>query len=415
MANHTSKGKYYDIKIYFKAIMILWICTLVCLMFYSNNKINYYVKEQVGNRVTILATYIANSLELTDEDILYLKSLSFEELLKNEINQKFQDSAKSIKDNLDYKHIYLTARLDKGEIKDNNNIIYILDTAETKINDFRDGDYYKGSPRYGMSDDLFEEVEKTKIPSYRVFKTKLSEHICAYAPFYTTEGNYVGLIGLKVSLNLLESISSNYMNIIVLFIVINLIIGSIAFFMYRHMNSVCGQLESQKHISEIDDLTCVFNRRKFNEILQSLWRNAKENREELSLALIDLDYFKEFNDNYGHIAGDTLLRDIGSVLKRRTKPFNGYVCRYGGDEFVILFPQLDLYQSEKVANEILEEVNSLKLIHEYSPIDNHQTVSIGIASTIPTNEMDPYDLLKDADNALYLSKRYGRNRVSISK
>ena len=411
-----NKNKYYDIKTYFKAIMIFWFLILVGLVFYSNNKINHNVEEQLGNRVTVLATYIANTLELSDEDIIYLKSLSFEELLKDEINQKFEKNIRAITEISDYKYIYLVSRLDKEQTIDGNNVMYILnavDTIETRIEDAKTVSCYNNELRYNKADELFEKVDETKIPSYRIAKTEYEEYIYGYAPFYTIEGSYIGLIGVELPANTSKNIIKNYMDIIIFFMVINLVMGSTAFFMYKHMKSISIQLENEKFISGIDHLTHVFNRRKFNEIFNDLWESAKAKKEELSLILIDLDYFKEFNDNYGHITGDSLLKAIGLVLKTKTEPLDGHVCRYGGDEFVILFPRLDINQGEIVANEILEEINNLRLTHEYSPIDKYQTVSIGVASIIPTNEMTADDLLNQADSALYLSKRYGRNRVSI--
>ncbi|WMM24425.1 GGDEF domain-containing protein [Tissierella sp. MB52-C2] len=400
------KDKHYNIKTCFKAIISFWFIILVSLTLYSNHKISRNVERQVGDRAIILATYIANTLELTDEDIVYLKSLSFEELLKSETNQKFEKNARTIMEISDYKCIYLASRLEEGDTNNSNNIIYILDAADNE-------GCYNENLRYDKANELFEEVNNTKISNYNFIKTKRGEYINAYAPFYTVEGNYIGLIGVEVSANIFKTIINNYMNIIILYIVINLVIGYIVFFLYKHMKNIYSELEEERIISGIDDLTRVFNRRKFNEISEKLWKDAKEKKEELSLILIDLDYFKEFNDNYGHVTGDALLKAMGSVLKRKAAALDGYTCRYGGDEFLILFPKLDLNQSEIVANEILKEVNNLKLSHEYSPIDRYQTVSIGVASTIPAEGMVIDDLLNEADNALYLSKKYGKNRVSI--
>ena len=131
--------------------------------------------------------------------------------------------------------------------------------------------------------------------------------------------------------------------------------------------------------------------------------------------LIDLDYFKEFNDNYGHSAGDVMLKNIGEILEKESSKYGGYVFRYGGDEFVILFPDTNIIQGEEVGNTILKAINDAKLEHPYSPIGKVQTVSIGVTSTIPKDEINIKEFFNYADTALYLSKRYGRNRVSVWK
>ncbi|MBU5313242.1 GGDEF domain-containing protein [Tissierella carlieri] len=413
-----SLKKYDNIKFYFKILIALWFVVFLSVIIYSNYEINFYVKDEVGSNAIILATYIANSLKISNEDYLFLKSLTFKELLESEINKDFEEMARAVMDVSNYKYIYIVSRLEGSEKKYNNDVIYLLDAVDsvkTRREDAEDKNYYDDEIRYGIADELFKEVEKTKIPSYKVDKYKGAERVYAYVPFYTVEGNYIGLLGVDTDVYELGRIRERYVPLITVYIVINLMIGLIAFALYRYMRKVHNDLKKERHLSGIDELTHVFNRRKFNELFIELWNQAKEEKQNISIMLIDLDYFKEFNDNYGHSAGDVMLKNIGEILEKESSKYGGYVFRYGGDEFVILFPDTNIIQGEEVGNTILKAINDAKLEHPYSPIGKVQTVSIGVTSTIPKDEINIKEFFNYADTALYLSKRYGRNRVSVWK
>ncbi len=418
LAEELSLKKYDNIKFYFKILIALWFVVFLSVIIYSNYEINFYVKDEVGSNAIILATYIANSLKISNEDYLFLKSLTFKELLESEINKDFEEMARTVMDVSNYKYIYIISRLEGSEKKYNNDVIYLLDAVDsvkTRREDAEDKNYYDDEIRYDIADELFKEVEKTKIPSYKVDKYKGAERVYAYVPFYTVEGNYIGLLGVDTDVYELGKIRERYVPLITVYIVINLMIGLIAFALYRYMRKVHNDLKKERHLSGIDELTHVFNRRKFNELFIELWEQAKEEKQNISIMLIDLDYFKEFNDNYGHSAGDVMLKNIGEILEKESSKYGGYVFRYGGDEFVILFPDLNIIQGEEVGNTILKAINDAKLEHPYSPIGKVQTVSIGVTSTIPKDEINIKEFFNYADTALYLSKRYGRNRVSVWK
>lgn len=418
LAEELSLKKYDNIKFYFKILIALWFVVFLSVIIYSNYEINFYVKDEVGSNAIILATYIANSLKISNEDYLFLKSLTFKELLESEINKDFEEMARAVMDVSNYKYIYIVSRLEGSEKKYNNDVIYLLDAVDsvkTRREDAEDKNYYDDEIRYGIADELFKEVEKTKIPSYKVDKYKGAERVYAYVPFYTVEGNFIGLLGVDTDVYELGRIRERYIPLITVYIVINLMIGLIAFALYRYMRKVHNDLKKERHLSGIDELTHVFNRRKFNELFIELWNQAKEEKQNISIMLIDLDYFKEFNDNYGHSAGDVMLKNIGEILEKESSKYGGYVFRYGGDEFVILFPDINIIQGEEVGNTILKAINDAKLEHPYSPIGKVQTVSIGVTSTIPKDEINIKEFFNYADTALYLSKRYGRNRVSVWK
>ncbi|MFA6015085.1 MAG: PleD family two-component system response regulator [Gallionellaceae bacterium] len=167
-------------------------------------------------------------------------------------------------------------------------------------------------------------------------------------------------------------------------------------------------LESQ---AMLDGLTNIPNRRRFDETLESEWKRALRAGTPLSLIMADIDFFKRYNDNYGHGVGDECLKKVAGSLAHSIDRPSDLVARYGGEEFVAILPETDAAGAHAIAERFRSHVESLKVVHEYSEISNCVTVSVGLACVIPTTEMTPAELLKQADEMLYQAKALGRNRV----
>jgi two-component system, sensor histidine kinase LadS len=165
-------------------------------------------------------------------------------------------------------------------------------------------------------------------------------------------------------------------------------------------------------LSMTDGLTGISNRRKFDEVLGSEWNRAARKGQTLSLAMLDVDFFKKYNDHYGHLAGDECLRRIASVLANNICRTGDLVARYGGEEFVFIAPSTDGNSALKMSQKILEVVHTLAIPHELSNF-HCVTVSIGVANMVPRAGEPPQDLVKKADEALYLAKQQGRNRAVL--
>ncbi|MDK0734547.1 GGDEF domain-containing protein [Clostridium perfringens] len=151
-----------------------------------------------------------------------------------------------------------------------------------------------------------------------------------------------------------------------------------------------------------DGLCNIYNRR----FLDSYINNLKERDLPISFLMIDVDYFKLYNDNYGHQAGDFVLKNIASVLKKNSRK-EDIVARYGGEEFCVLLKGASKYSSINYAERIKENLDNLNLKHEYSNVSKHVTFSIGICTTY--SKKDLKNSLKFCDKALYISKNKGRN------
>jgi diguanylate cyclase (GGDEF)-like protein len=134
----------------------------------------------------------------------------------------------------------------------------------------------------------------------------------------------------------------------------------------------------------------------------------------LSLLLIDADFFKPYNDNYGHLAGDQCLRLLGDILKGALRRGDDIAARYGGEEFVILLPNTDTQGALEVADRVNAALNHAKLRHEYSMVSSQVTCSMGLSCLVPNHDGDSSHLVLKADVALYKAKSQGRNQVVVA-
>jgi len=168
-----------------------------------------------------------------------------------------------------------------------------------------------------------------------------------------------------------------------------------------------------KALSYQDGLTDIANRRKFEQSLDQEWHRAMRYQESLSLILIDIDYFKRYNDNYGHIQGDDCLKQVAQILSKISQRVTDIVARYGGEEFVVLLPCTSLEQAKVLAEKSRQQIIEQNIEHQFTKVDNINCVSIslGVSSITPSLESSPSLLVKQADLKLYLAKNNGRNKV----
>lgn len=164
-----------------------------------------------------------------------------------------------------------------------------------------------------------------------------------------------------------------------------------------------------KTLSITDALTGLANRRHFIELLESSWQKALQSRTPMGIAIVDIDYFKQYNDHYGHSGGDACLRKVATTLSESMRQGMDMVSRYGGEEFAIILPGADSNAAYAAAERARASIAELNEPHE--AIKGIVTVSIGVAATIPASSMTAQNLVDQADDALYKAKGNGRNQV----
>lgn len=164
-------------------------------------------------------------------------------------------------------------------------------------------------------------------------------------------------------------------------------------------------------LSNKDGLTGIANRRCFDDYFVQVSTHALEKATPLSLILLDVDYFKNFNDTYGHLCGDYCLKQVASTLNLTVRQQTDFVARYGGEEFVIVLPEVDINGACVIAENIRAAVENLQISHTGSKVNNVVTVSIGVAAMPSDSISVPEDLVRRADEALYRAKQQGRNRL----
>lgn len=276
--------------------------------------------------------------------------------------------------------------------KTSNNIVLNITYADTKDYFFKSGDTFK-------TDNFVYEKEFLLIPGQRLIVTSQPKK---------------GYIKSKRS----------YSHIIVfvmgtLFIIIG---ASYTFSIINYSSKMEDEVQNRtkelndlnkilENISREDSLTKIYNRRYFDEVLDKELRVALRNRSSLSVLMIDIDYFKRYNDTYGHLQGDSCLITVANCIKNSFLRPSDLVARYGGEEFIVVLPNTT--ELEYLCKKLLKQVRDLNIEHRNSDVDSIITISIGATTQIITNEIDKTTLLNIADKALYEAKERGRNQYYI--
>ena len=160
-----------------------------------------------------------------------------------------------------------------------------------------------------------------------------------------------------------------------------------------------------------DGLTNIANRRRFDASLELEWDSAIRLRQPLSILLFDIDFFKQYNDLYGHVQGDRCLVDIAQTLSLALDGPRDLVARFGGEEFIVLLPGADASVALKVAERCQRLIQKQAIVHAHSPHDQRVTVSVGVGTVVPDEHIKPSQFLELVDQRLYLAKKNGKNRV----
>lgn len=166
-----------------------------------------------------------------------------------------------------------------------------------------------------------------------------------------------------------------------------------------------------QRLSSLDGLTGIPNRRRFDEVLKAEWQRAIRHSTSISLIMLDIDFFKLYNDRYGHQGGDECLKSVARTLDESAQRESDIVARYGGEEFAVILPETGVKGAMEVAETMRGNIEQKNIPHEASKVSDHVTVSMGVASWVPERDSQPDELISMADQALYKAKENGRNQV----
>src|SRR5450830_343567 len=184
---------------------------------------------------------------------------------------------------------------------------------------------------------------------------------------------------------------------------------------YRALRESQQQLQKTnfelQRLTNTDGLTSIANRRYFDDYLNAEWKRAKRVQQEISLLLIDVDNFKLYNDNYGHVAGDQVLKSVARAMESSAVRSSDLSARFGGEEFAVILPSTDEVGAVAAGDKLREMVQALHIGHAHSATSEWLTISVGVATMIPKDEQTQSDLIRLADKRLYKAKQQGKNRV----
>ncbi|MBS4098419.1 MAG: diguanylate cyclase [Sulfuricella sp.] len=186
---------------------------------------------------------------------------------------------------------------------------------------------------------------------------------------------------------------------------------SIVLIRVRNHLQMLHQRRLLEQLALLDSLTEIPNRRRFAQIFEQEWHRCQRCKHPLSLAVVDVDHFKRYNDTYGHAAGDEVLRRVAQTLNGTARRAGDFVARYGGEEFIVLLPEMNGTDAQTFVEQMRQDVEALKLPHATSSVCPWITVSIGATTLIPDSSQPDTDFFCLADSFLYQAKRDGRNRV----
>ncbi|MGL1932922.1 MAG: diguanylate cyclase [Desulfotalea sp.] len=185
-------------------------------------------------------------------------------------------------------------------------------------------------------------------------------------------------------------------------------------------SDITDRLQMEKELKEaneklqvlamLDALTSLYNRRYFDSAFAKEWQRCQRKKSQITIILCDIDFFKLYNDTYGHQAGDNCLIKVAKAIKDAVGRSEDVVARYGGEEFIIILPESTTAMAQSIAESILGNVCGLQIEHKSSEVEKYVTISLGVASITPTFDKSPDSLIKQADEALYLAKDNGKNR-----
>lgn len=413
-------------KLYLIIVSLLLIMTIIACVFFLSSRISrlsYLYFSAVGSNAQDCAVLLADRIELSKERFEELKQMSYLETTKTPEHHFMRFLLKNHELSIDIKNIYIMSPLRREEVtyyvpkdkaefyeaEENTplDLIYVLDVFPEKYLD-KDGNHYKDDMnRYSVQDETTKEHLEAKKQTYEYAIDEWGTTITGYAPLYATDSEYLGLVGVDVTPD--TYLSFNDKAVTSIFLVFLCSIGLLIVEMI-YVLTVLNRMQADRVY--LDPMTSVYNRRYLNEKLPKVLKKKGRRTDQIVIALLDIDLFKEYNDVYGHNTGDECLIKFASEVKKALPSKLGHLIRYGGEEFVACFSANSEEEIQRVLMQMQERIAGISLDEATRAV----TCSIGCCyCTFAVLEKTPLDqLLKLADQNLYYVKENGRNDYRIS-
>ncbi|MCL2480839.1 MAG: diguanylate cyclase [Spirochaetaceae bacterium] len=395
-------------RLHLKFILLLmglgFICSMgTSILIYS--KYHNYIISSLQKNLCDAGRLLESQLPVLG-DVEYLRR---EGIAKSEAYMDILLELQKYNDAFGFSYIYLVEKGPEG-------FVFLLDTDILKGND-------TFLHPYSAVKDFFELViEKQQTEISNDYKDEYGTFFSAFIPVIRQD-KVVSIIGIDYEISLLHSLEHRALiqtlaslAINLVFVVIMAIFISIAFVnLIKRTNKLNKRLLSAnkklEFLSGTDDLTKLNNRRSFLKYMDFIWKQNYRLNLPVSVLMLDVDYFKKYNDSQGHLEGDKVLAAIAQCMKNHMKRETDFIARYGGEEFVCLLPFVAKDKAEEFAKTLIKNIEDLKISHPMSENSEYITISAGIASVVPGSNTSQTQLLDEADRALYKAKELGRNKV----
>jgi diguanylate cyclase (GGDEF)-like protein len=376
-----------------------------------------------------LAVLVSKSYRITDAEIDEIKQLEFKDLLRHPANIRLAELFGNDFNFSDIKYSYVMVKLDENEIKyfvtdeykdfygaetgTPLNLLWLADLVVNRTPEellAEDPTYYDDIKRYSFFRPDTEKAYQDRIPVHSVTNYEYGRLICGWAPLYSAEGAFVGMIGVDLLIEHYEYVVKRIKTILASVFAAPTVILTITYLVFHIRNK-------KRQYSKVytDSLTSIKNRRFIDEYFPSIVKEHYNKKLPLSVIMIDVDFFKLYNDHYGHQQGDEVLKSISKAIQLALRERTDYICRYGGEEILVILTNTNLAGAEIVASRIKKSVDALAIKHEYSVCAPIATVSQGIYSAVPKSANYAKTLIMRADQGLYAAKNGGRNQYITIK
>jgi diguanylate cyclase (GGDEF)-like protein len=420
-------GKYE--KIIYIVCAVIYVVFGIVITDYTTDKMAEREFLFYADKAKEFAVLVSRNYKVTDTEVEEIKKLKFKDLLNHPVNLRLAEVFGRDFNFDEIKYAYVMAKLDESEIKymvtdeykdffgekpgTPLNLLWLADfvvnsTPEQLLAE--DPTYYDDIKRYSFFRDEYDKAYQDRVPVYSMTDYEYGKLICGWAPFYSAEGTYVGILGIDLFIEQYEEAVQRIKTILASVFAAPTVILTLAYITIFIRNK-----KRQYSKAYIDSLTSIKNRRFIEEYFPLIVKEHYKKQIPLSVIMIDVDFFKLYNDHYGHQQGDEALKNITMAIQSVLRDKSDFICRYGGEEILVILTNTNLPGAEMVAKRIKASVNALGMKHEYSVCAPFATVSQGVYSTVPQNTNYTKNYIMRADQGLYEAKNSGRNKYICIK